>query len=157
MYKNTMPNIAQLILNRQSVNEFPIIISCDAHSESTYVFAVDIRTGVIKLDRNIVGGARQVAKAITNIGPREEVIVLYEAGGLGFSLYRKLTEHGYTCKIIAPNSIPHREGKKSDRQDAMGNFNCYGSGLLRFVWIPEPKSKVRGNVFATVSRIPTTL
>lgn len=90
------------------------------------------------MDRNIIGGAKQVAKAIMKLGPREEVIVLYEAGGLGFSLYRKLAEHGFACKIIAPNSIPHRDGKKSDRHDAMGNFNYYCSGLLRFVGIPEP-------------------
>lgn len=138
MNKNSIPTIAPIMLNQQSVNEFPVIISCDAHSESTYVFAVDIRTGLIKMDRNILGGSRQVAKAITKIEPRKDAIVLYEAGGLGFSLYRKLTEHGYACKIIAPNSIPDRKGKKSDRQDAMGNFNYYCSGLLRFVTIPEP-------------------
>jgi len=136
--KNTIPNVAQLMLNRQNVLEYPIAVSCDAHSESTYIFGVDIRTGEIKMDRNVVGGTRQIAKTVMNIGPREEVIVLYEAGGLGYSLYRKLTEHGYACKIIAPNSIPHRDGKKSDRHDAIGNFNYYCSGLLRFVRIPEP-------------------
>ena len=138
MDKNIIPNIAQLILNRQDVAEYPVIISCDAHSESTYAFAVDIRTGEIMLDRNIFGGTHQVAQAVMKIGNKKDTIVLYEAGCLGFSLFRKLDERGYTCKIIAPNSIPHRRGKKSDRQDAIGNFNYYCSGLLRFISIPEP-------------------
>ena len=138
MNKNTFPNISQLMINRQAASEFPIIVSCDAHSESTYIFAVDIRTGEIVMDRNICGGAKLVVNAIMKIRPRKEAIVLYEAGGLGFSLYRKLTEHGYACKIIAPNSIPNRKGKKTDRQDAVNNFNYYCSGLLRFVSIPEP-------------------
>jgi transposase len=138
MNKNTIPNIAQLILNRQDVAEYPIIVSCDAHSESTYVFAVDIRTGEIKMDRNIVGGTRQIAQTVMKIGNKRDTIVLYEAGCLGFSLYRRLDEHRYACKIIAPNSIPVRNGKKTDRQDAIGNFNYYCSGLLRFISIPEP-------------------
>lgn len=138
MDKNNILNVAQLMLNRLNTFEYPIVVSCDAHNKSTYIFAVDIRTGEIKMDRNFIGGTRQIAKTIMKIRPRKEVIVLYEAGSLGFSLYRKLVEHGYTCKIIAPNSIPHRNGKKSDRQDAMGNFNYYCSGLLRFISIPEP-------------------
>jgi transposase len=138
MNKNTIPNIAQLILNRQDVAEYPIIVSCDAHSESTYIFAVDIRTGEIKMDKNIVGGTRQIAQTVMKIGNKRDTIVLYEAGCLGFSLYRRLDEHRYTCKIIAPNSIPVRNGKKTDRQDAIGNFNYYCSGLLRFISIPEP-------------------
>ncbi len=138
MAKNTIPNIAQLILNRQDVAEYPIIVSCDAHSECTYVFAVDIRTGEIKMDRNIVGGAHKVAQTVRKIGNRRNTIILYEAGPLGYSLYRELESHRYACKIIAPNSIPHRKGKKTDRQDAIGNFNYYCSGLLRFISIPEP-------------------
>jgi hypothetical protein len=38
MNKNNMPNVAQLMLNRQNAMEYPIVVSCDAHSESTYIF-----------------------------------------------------------------------------------------------------------------------
>lgn len=137
MENSSLPNIAQLVLNRQRISEYPIVVSCDAHSESSYVFAVDMRSGEIKMDRNIFGGARQVAKAMMKIGSKTEIVVLYEAGCLGFSLYRQLAEHGYACKIIAPNSIPRQEGKKTDRNDAIGNFNYYCSGLLRFVRVPD--------------------
>lgn len=137
MEKNSYSKIAQYIVNRQKAMEYPTIVSCDTHSESTYAYAVDTRTGEIKMDRNIFGGVRQVSKTLMRMGSREEVVVLYEAGCLGFSLYRTLTEHGYCCKVIAPNSIPERNGKKTDRQDAIGNFNYYCSGLLRFVWVPD--------------------
>lgn len=65
------------------------------------------------------------------------MVVIYEAGCLGYSLYRNLTEQRCHCKIIAPNSIPEKKGKKTDRQDAINNLNYYCSGLLRFVWIPD--------------------
>lgn len=138
MAKNTIMNMAQIMLNQKDVAEYPLVVSCDAHGESTYVFAVDIRTGEVKMDRNIFGGAHKVAQTVMKIGIRKETVVLYEAGPLGYSLYRELDKHRYACKIIAPNSIPHRMGKKTDRQDAIGNFNYYCSGLLRFISIPEP-------------------
>ena len=138
MTKNTIANMAQIMLNQKDVAEYPLVVSCDTHSESTYIFAVDIRTGEIKMDRNITGGAHKVAQVVMKIGNRRKTIVLYKAGPLGYSLYRELENHRYACKIIAPNSIPHRNGKKTDRQDAIGNFNFYCSGLLRFISVPEP-------------------
>lgn len=132
-------NFAQLFLNRTLAAEHRIVVSCDAHSESTYLFTVDTRTGEIVVDRNIVGGAREVVKAIVKIAPAEEMVVLYEAGCLGFSLYRMLAEKGIKCKVIAPNSIPEQRGNKTDRNDAIGNLNYYCSGLLRFVWVPKPE------------------
>lgn len=138
MAKNNIADIAQIMLNQKDVAEHPLVVSCDAHGESTYVFAVDIRTGEIRMDRNIIGGTTKVAKVVMKIGNRRDTIVLYEAGPLGYSLYRKLDDQHYACKIIAPNSIPHRNGKKTDRQDAIGNFNYYCSGLLRFISVPEP-------------------
>jgi transposase len=137
MVKNSFLNTAQLILNRQQVSEYPIVVSCDAHSESTYSFAVDTRTGEIKQDRNIFGGAHEAAKAVIRNGSNKDVMVIYEAGYLGFSLYRILQKHGYACKVIAPNSLPERGCKKTDREDAIGNFNYYCSGLLRFVYVPD--------------------
>jgi transposase len=138
MDKNNIPNHSRLMLHRKEALEYPIVVSCDAHTESTYVFAVNILTGEILMDRNVIGGTKECAKVLMSLKPRTDIIVLYEAGSLGFSLYRKLTEQGFACKIIASNSVPNRNGKKSDRLDAIGNLEYYCSGLLRFVSIPEP-------------------
>jgi transposase len=78
-----------------------------------------------------------VVRVVAKLGHPSEVVVLYEAGSAGFSLYRQLNSKGYECKVIAPNSIPDQKGKKTDRNDAIGNFNYYVSGLLRFVWVPD--------------------
>lgn len=137
MDKNSIQNVVQFFLNQKKISEYPVVVSCDAHSESTYAFAVDTRTGEILMDRNIYGGTKQVVKTLKENISQEGAVVLYEAGCLGFSLYRSLSEQGYACKVIAPNSIPSRNGNKTDRQDAMGNLNYYCSGLLRFVWIPD--------------------
>ena len=113
------------------------MVSCDTHKENTFIYAVDTRTGEIKMERNVFGGIKEAMRAIGGIGKKKEMVVLYEAGILGYSLYRHLTGTGYHCKIIAPTSIPRlSKVRKTDHDDAIGNFNYYCSGLLRFVWVP---------------------
>jgi len=139
MNTSNIANLSSLLINQLIVKDHPVVVSCDAHSESTYIFAVDTRTGEILFDRNIFGASREITKAVKKIGVLRDIVVLYEAGSLGFSLYRRLRELGYYCRIIAPSSIPKRQGPKTDRDDAIGNFRYYCSGLLKFVWVPDLK------------------
>jgi transposase len=71
---------------------------------------------------------------------KESMIVIFEAGPLGFAPYRALTKAGYTCRMIAPSSIPRQSKRqKTDRRDAIDNLHHFTSGTLRFVRIPEEK------------------
>jgi transposase len=46
------------------------------------------------------------------------VVVAYEAGPCGYGLYRRLTEKGVSCLVVAPSRIPKMPGArvKTDRR-----------------------------------------
>lgn len=127
--------------------KFPIVYSVDTHDNNCYGYMVDTKHGDLLDDRNIVGQPSVFIKYVEkkHRAKKDSMVILFEAGALGFSLYRKLTKLGYTCKMIAPSSIPGKGKKqKTDRQDAMDNLGYYVGGNLRFVNVPaEQDEQVR--------------
>ena len=64
----------------------------------------------------------------------------YEAGCLGFSLYKDLTKIGIECKVIAPTTLSVEaciSKKKSDRKDAKMLARNLAYGTCKFVHIPD--------------------
>lgn len=116
------------------------VVILDVHDKNTYVFAVDIRTGEVIFDQNIQGAVPVALKAIDRLRlKKDETVILYESGSSGFFPARLFSKAGYACKIIAANSIPCKgSGKrKTDRNDAMNNFQYFMAGALRYVHIPS--------------------
>ena len=69
-----------------------------------------------------------------------EFITGYEAGCLGFSLYKELTKLGITCKIIAPTTLERPADsvvKKNDRRDARMLARNLAYGSCKYVHIPD--------------------
>ena len=69
-----------------------------------------------------------------------EFITGYEAGCLGFSLYKELTKYGINCKIIAPTTLTKTVDsslKKSDRKDARMLARNLFYGTCSYVHIPD--------------------
>jgi len=56
----------------------------------------------------------------------------YEASFCGIALYEALTALGVDCAIIAPGSIPRRNGDriKTDRRDARKLAEYFAAGLF---------------------------
>ena len=46
----------------------------------------------------------------------EEVVVVYEAGPLGYGLYRKLTARGVKCLVCAPDSSQQKRKRRKNNQ-----------------------------------------
>jgi len=48
------------------------------------------------------------------------LVAAYEAGPCGYGLYRKLSDRGISCLVVAPSLIPKKPGErvKTDRRDA---------------------------------------
>jgi transposase len=64
----------------------------------------------------------KVEKALKGYREKGEVRVAYEAGCLGYTLYRALKEKGYDCRVIPPNKVFHggtEERVKTDKRDAV--------------------------------------
>jgi transposase len=70
---------------------------------------------------------------------RESIKICYEASYIGFSIYRRLAERGYTCQVVAPSLIPKQPGvrQKTDKLDSKKLAMYYAKGLLTFIYIPD--------------------
>jgi len=68
-----------------------------------------------------------------------ELKLCYEASYAGFSLQRDLHNKGYACVVVAPSSIPRRDGEsvKTDRLDVAALAEFYANGLLAMVTAPD--------------------
>ena len=75
--------------------------------------------------------------------PDCQIRICYEAGYLGYSLQRDLSEKGYVCDVVAPSLIPHARGKKvkTDRVDAKKLAVYYQKGLLTRVHVPTKEQE----------------
>jgi transposase len=71
------------------------------------------------------------------------LLVCYEAGSVGFVLYRQLRELGIDCEVIAPALIPKRAGDriKTDRRDAQKLLRLYLAGELTPIRVPTPEAE----------------
>ena len=72
------------------------------------------------------------------LGEECEFICGYEAGCLGYSLYRQLTRQGVKCVILAPTTMMTTQGKrrKTDKRDALVIAQCLAYGTYSPVYIP---------------------
>lgn len=78
----------------------------------------------------------------------EEVVVVYEAGPLGYGLYRKLEARGVKCLVCAPDSTQQqRKRRKNNQIDARAltsnlfNYLNGNQGALQLVRVPTPEQE----------------
>src|SRR5262245_27800678 len=78
----------------------------------------------------------------------EEVVVVYEAGPLGYGLYRKLTARGVKCLVCAADSTQQqRKRRKNNQIDArtltsnLFNYLNGNQGALQLVRVPTPEQE----------------
>lgn len=80
-----------------------------------------------------------VRKLLRKLGPRNELLVCYEAGPCGYALHRQLKREGIKCLVVAPSLVPKKPGDrvKTDRRDARNLARLLRSGDLTPVWVPS--------------------
>src|SRR6201987_1372611 len=78
----------------------------------------------------------------------EEVVVAYEAGPLGYGLYRKLTARGVKCLVCVPDSSQQqRKRRKTNQIDArtltsnLFNYLNGNEAALQLVRVPTPEKE----------------
>jgi transposase len=64
----------------------------------------------------------------------------YEAGPVGFGLYRLLRSMGIACEVVAPALIPRAPGDrvKTDRRDSIRLVRLFQAGQLVAIHVPTP-------------------
>jgi transposase len=119
-----------------------IFLGIDAHLRS-YEVAIKRDNGAIQpaqrfgLEQLLLFGHKQLQYA-------EEVYAVYEAGPLGYVLYRQLKQLGIKAYVSAPECLEQgkRKTNKLDARKLASRLYSYVQGdreMMRKVWVPSPE------------------
>jgi transposase len=122
MKTNTMKAAATAnsieLKNEKSAKAKRILVGADVHLRG-YQAARKVDNGVI----GVVENFRSVEALLLHVEKQceraEQVVVVYEAGPLGYTLYRMLKARGVLCYVCAPDSSEQkRKRRKNNKIDA---------------------------------------
>ncbi|HTD13613.1 MAG TPA: transposase [Chthoniobacterales bacterium] len=138
---------AKEVKNAKALSAKRIVLGIDVHLKSYYVAR--------KVDNAAVG---TVAKLGTQeecvfyverqLQQAEQVVAVYEAGPLGYVLYRALKARGVDCKVCAPDSTLQKQTRRKtnqiDARTLVSNLSNYLNGnerALRLARVPTEEQE----------------
>lgn len=118
-----------------------LYVGIDAHQET---LSIAVLVGNAAESEEIVTLPNRPAlirKWFRKLAKRGAVAATYEAGSLGFVLYRLLTSLGIQCVVAAPSHLPKIPGdkRKTDRLDARRLAKFLRAGQITAVTPPTPE------------------
>jgi len=118
-------------------------VSLDVHADSISLAAASSAGEKPRFLGKIPNDWASLLKQLRRLGSPGTLFVCYEAGPLGYGLYRRLLEKGIRCMVVAPSLIPKKPGEKikTDRRDAITLARCLRSGDLTGVWVPDEEAE----------------
>ncbi len=121
-----------------------ILIGVDAHLES-YQAASKIDNGAVGVAQSFRSKEALLLRVEKQLQQAEEVVVVYEAGPLGYTLYRDLSARGIKCLVCAPKSDEQkRKRRKNNSIDARSlvshlfNYLNGNEQALQLARVPTP-------------------
>jgi hypothetical protein len=136
--------------NEKSAKAKRILIGTDVHLRG-YQAARKVDNGVIGVVENFRSEEALLLHVEKQCKRAEQVVVVYEAGPLGYTLYRKLTARGVLCYVCAPDSSEQkRKRRKNNKIDARNltsklfNYLNGDEGALQLARVPtEAQEQLR--------------
>ena len=130
-----------------------VYIGMDVHSTNytlssytcSYTCESDNCFSTIKLGPEVKNIVKYINRIKQDHGDDIEIITGYEAGCLGYSLYKDLDKAGVKCIIIAPTTLPiQKAGEiKTDKRDAQKTTSALGTGTYKSVYVPDQEDDVK--------------
>lgn len=123
-----------------------LYVGMDVHTTNYTVCAYKIGNEAVFGETSFTASAENIAVYLDTLRYNEKepekvkFICGYEAGCLGYSLYRELKAKGIDCRILAPSTMsssPLDSRKKNDRLDAQRIAKCLAFGTYRNVYVPD--------------------
>jgi len=114
-------------------------VGLDVSKEIISVGIAEEGRGEPRFHGNIQNKPESIRKLFKKLGEPEKLLVCYEAGSCGYSIYRQLLSMGIECIVVAPSLIPKRAGDrvKTDRRDSLRLAQLLRAGELTSVWVPD--------------------
>lgn len=127
-------------------------IGMDVHSTNYCICIVErlLEGNKVLMKKNLMPSATLFFQLITTFLAENgltksdcDIICGYEAGCLGYSLYRELIKAGYNCIILAPTSLTQTKGvrQKNDWRDAENIAMDLANGKYSAVWVLDKKDE----------------
>jgi transposase len=146
-YKLKAAPAAQIVKSQKAPGAKRIVIGVDVHLRSYFAAR--------KIDNAAVGTVARFGSQEEFLlyverqrQQAEEVVVLYEAGPLGYVLYRKLKAQVLECYVCAADSTQQKHTRRKtnqiDARTLAGNLFNYLNGnerALRLVRVPSPEQE----------------
>lgn len=121
-----------------------VYIGMDVHKATYSLCALDKSTGAILTETQCASEPKLVKKFIVGLAkdldPDTEFVTGYEAGILGYSLYRSLQALGIDCIIMAPTTMfssAKNKMVKNDSMDARMIAKNLAANTYRAVYVPD--------------------
>jgi hypothetical protein len=86
-------------------------VGLDVHKDSIQMAVLDSRKKGPIMAKGLPNRAIRIMKELAGYQEKGRVQIAYEAGCLGYTLYRELTEFGFDCRVIPPNTVFSRWGR----------------------------------------------
>lgn len=125
-----------------------VYVGMDVHKNSFNLCAIDKDSGKTVAETKCEASAKMVEKFVENIRARYDNDVMvetgYEAGCLGYSLYKSLTALGIVSIILAPSTMQKSAKNKvvkNDRMDALNIARNLLNGTYKSVYVPDEEDE----------------
>ena len=125
-----------------------VYVGMDVHKEKFSLCCYTFESDTAFHAQNMAADYRLVLKYLDTMrrvfGEDTEFVCGYEAGCMGYSLYRDLTAHNVNCKILAPSTMPSVQGKKrikTDKRDAENIAKCLANRTYSPVHVPTQEDE----------------
>ena len=106
---------AKQIKDQKAPKAKRIVVGPDVHLRG-YQVARKVDNAAIGAVANLRSEAELLLYVEKQCEQAEEVVVVYEAGPLGYGLYRKLTARGVKCLVCAPDSSQQKKKRRKNNQ-----------------------------------------
>lgn len=120
-----------------------VYIGMDVHSTnytlSSYIFEEDKSFATVKLSAETESILKYIRRIRSEYGDGVDIVTGYEAGSLGYTLYKDLKNNGIECIIIAPTSLSKKKAGeiKTDKRDAQKLAHALAVGDFKAVYVPD--------------------
>ncbi len=123
-----------------------LYVGMDVHTSNytlcTYSIETDREFGLVQFKPDYLNIVRYVNRLKEHHGQDIRIVCGYEAGGLGYSLYRSLTASNIECVILAPSTMPKAPNeRKTDSRDAAKIARCLAYNSYSSVYIPDTEDE----------------